>query len=476
MLSLFNPNRFSAGVTSPKREPDDRTEYERDYDRILFSAPVRRLADKTQVFPLEKNDSVRTRLTHSHEVSNLCRSLATQLLRKNAGAFGPNIAQDQVPVIAASVGLAHDLGNPPFGHQGEASIQRWFKTRPDLFLADGGELSEQQKQDFRSWEGNAQALRLLTRLQVAKGSFGLDLTFASLAALMKYTVPSIGRSEKKECHPALKKFGYFSADQANAEKILASVGLVSGKRHALAYLMEACDDIAYSVIDIEDAIKKGLVSINDLLVAIESAGPMFADIAKGVGGKVNELRTEQRPTADVNEIGSQYYRTFTIHHMMNSVADAFLRERDRILSGDFPHGLLDAATCSPLCKALKSFAREHAYNAPSVKKLELEGDTLLQGLMSYFWRAIEECSLDRKKRREVRLAVKAPEPTPFGQFVYSHISRNYVASFEAELGTDPTPINARYHQLLLLTDMVSGMTENFAIDLFAMFREVHDGA
>jgi dGTPase len=403
--------------------------------------------------------------------------LATQILRKNASAFGNADVKEQVPVIAAAAGLAHDLGNPPFGHQGEAAIQRWFKNRPGIFEVgkDVISLSEQQQQDFLFWEGNAQALRLLTRLQVAKGSFGLDLTYATLAALMKYTVPSTGRGEDKGCHPAQKKFGYFLSDQATAENILAAVGLGPGRRHVLAYLMEACDDIAYSVIDIEDAVKKGLVSINDVLVAIENAGDAFAGIVKGVRDKVTELRSEGRQTADINEIGSQYYRTFSIHHMVNSAAEAFLRNRDAVLSGDFPRGLVDASSSSALCKQLKKFAFEHAYNAPSVKQLELRGDNLLRGLMDYFWRAITECSLNKKEHPELCVALDTPEPTPFGQFVYSHISRNYVGSFNSELGTTPTAVHARYHQLLLLTDMVSGMTENFAIDLYRKFRGVHDG-
>lgn len=161
-----------------------RTEFERDYDRILFATPTRRLADKTQVFPMEKHDSIRTRLTHSHEVSNLARSIGVRLAFEHAETvFGSDHESLQVkrnvPALLAAVGLAHDLGNPPFGHQGEVSIQQWF--------GEGG--AGDVDIDFQEFDGNAQTLRLLTRLQVLNDQFGLNLTLGTLAALTKY--PSV---------------------------------------------------------------------------------------------------------------------------------------------------------------------------------------------------------------------------------------------------------------------------------------------
>lgn len=231
-----------------------REEIERDYDRILFAAPTRRLADKTQVFPMETNDSVRTRLTHSHEVSNLARSIGVRLVYNHREeVFGQDAdelkVERRVPALLAAAGLAHDLGNPPFGHQGEQTIRRWiqdrrscedFKRCPDIA-------------DFSEFDGNCQTFRLLTKLQILNDKFGLNLTCATLAALMKYPVFS---EDKK----GFKKFGLFHSERDVAKEVWEQTGLAEGIRHPLVYVMEACDDIAYSVIDAEDTVKKGYAS------------------------------------------------------------------------------------------------------------------------------------------------------------------------------------------------------------------------
>jgi len=160
-----------------------RLEIERDYDRLLFASPTRRLADKTQVFPLDSNDSVRTRLTHSHEVSNLCRSIGTRLAYDHTELFG-DIKRDDltrsVPSLLAAIGLIHDLVNPPFGHQGAKVICSWFKSNEEKIINDV------VHDDFKKFDGNAHTIRLLTRLQVLSDDYGLNLTYATLAALIKY--------------------------------------------------------------------------------------------------------------------------------------------------------------------------------------------------------------------------------------------------------------------------------------------------
>jgi dGTPase len=205
-----------------------RTEAERDYDRILFATPTRRLADKTQVFPMEVNDSVRTRLTHSHEVSNLARSIGVRLAFEHADAvFGPEheklVVKRNVPSMLAAVGLAHDLGNPPFGHQGEHAIQQWFQE---------GNVGEDVAIDFKEFDGNAQTFRLLTRLQVLNDQYGLNLTLGTLAALIKY--PSVYGSADKG---GFKKFGIFRSEQQIANEVWEHTGLRPGIRHPLAYVM-----------------------------------------------------------------------------------------------------------------------------------------------------------------------------------------------------------------------------------------------
>ncbi len=238
----------------------NRTESERDYDRILFSTPLRRLADKTQVFPLEEHDSIRTRLTHSYEVSNLARSIGVKLAFEHAEeVFGSQHNEFQVernvPSLLAAVGLAHDLGNPPFGHQGEIAIQEWFQ---DHFKCQPKHVSDEP--DFLKFDGNAQTFRLLTRLQVLNDEFGLNLTLGTLAGLVKY--PSIYGSENKG---GFKKYGVFQSEANIIHEVWEHTGLHEGVRHPLAYVMEACDDIAYSIIDAEDIVKKGYASFYDLM-------------------------------------------------------------------------------------------------------------------------------------------------------------------------------------------------------------------
>lgn len=452
----------------------NRTEFERDFDRVLFSAPVRRLADKTQVFPLEKNDSVRNRLTHSHEVSNLCRSILTQLLRAKPQYFkDAKLDAIDISTIGATVGLAHDLGNPPFGHQGENAIGRWFKKNEKmLFTAKNGSFNAAQKNDFINWEGNAQTFRLLTRLQTSKGEYGLDLTAATLAALIKYTGPS--DKADKNGDVANKKFGYFQADVDNFKTVIESTELVIGKRHPIAYIMEACDDIAYSVIDIEDAIKKNLVSINDVIIAIKNTGK-YKDLIKLIEEKVKDVRTTDKSPSEINDIGAQYYRTFTIDYMVQSVIQACKTNKSKILAGTLNVSLIEKSKCGKLCKRLKDFAYENAYTSSSVKELELKGDNLLHKLLNYFWRSIQECSLNSVDLKHLKEKVETKEKTPFGEFVYSHISKNYVNSFMGALKNVSTGAETRYYQLLLLTDMISGMTENFAIDLLEKFERLDDG-
>ncbi|MBV2082223.1 MULTISPECIES: dGTP triphosphohydrolase [Pseudomonas] len=228
-----------------------RFEIERDYDRILFSAPTRRLADKTQVFPLDNNDSVRTRLTHSHEVATLARSIGLRLVYEYEGIFegagSSEFIQRSIPALLAAIGLVHDLGNPPFGHQGEYAIRNWFLTNKAKVF--GG--NSKDAFDFVHFDGNAQTLRLVSKLQILNDQYGLNLTYATLAALIKYPVSTSSIDKEK-----WKKQGYFSSEEKIVSEVWEETGLSEGVRHPLTYIMEACDDIAYSVLDAEDTVKK----------------------------------------------------------------------------------------------------------------------------------------------------------------------------------------------------------------------------
>jgi dGTPase len=465
--SLWSTSRRSPG--RPGGSADVRTPFEQDFDRLLFSTPVRRLADKTQVFPLEKNDSVRTRLTHSHEVSNLAKSIGTRLIRTQPDVFGDSDeVRNAAPTILATVGLAHDLGNPPFGHQGEAAIARWFKYNAKLFdeyrprtkteEKDFVPVSPSQRTDFTKFEGNAQALRLVSRLQNTSGPAGLNLTAATLAALMKYPVAS---NETDDNKAIVKKHGYFDSETDVVTWIREESGLRAGQRHPLTWIMEASDDIAYSVLDIEDAIKKGLVSAEDLLAFLRRTFRVT-----DLGGLVTQLSDDFKQADEkvfslsrVREIKATYIRTRLVERLVSGAANTYLQNRDAIRTHTWALPLLECdSNESKLCLALKSFARVHAYQSANVLELEFNGALIINRLMDDMWEAIT----DRKKFAERGSRRQGPKAA----YVYSLISDSYRWHFEQ----DDSALCVRYKELQLLSDMISGMTDGYALDLYERIR------
>lgn len=475
--SIWSNCRKTAGRQGkPDGDGDPRTPFEKDHDRLLFSTPVRRLADKTQVFPLERNDSVRNRLTHSHEVSNLARSIGIRLLRTDATVFGDSDeARSAAPVILATVGLAHDLGNPPFGHQGEVAIAGWFRDNDRLFdqFRPGTERSEpdfvpvpeEQRADFTRFEGNAQGLRLVSRLQNTLGTSGLNLTAATLAALMKYPVAS---HEIDRGVPSARKHGYFYSEEDVVEWIREQTGLRAGQRHPLTWVMEASDDIAYSVMDIEDAIKKGLISAEDVLAYLRGEFRVT-----DLGGLINQLTDDFRRADEavfslsrVREIKATYLRTRLIARLVSGASRTYLESKDSILGFGRVEPLLGCGTdASRLCAALKRFARVHAYNSADVLELECVGSRVIQQLMDAMWHAISE--------RERFTELDSRRTDPRAGFVYSLISDSYRWHFERE---SADRLTTRYKELQLLGDMISGMTDGYAMDLHRRIRRIDSHA
>lgn len=472
MTSLYSERRLSALIKgempTARKEGDERNHFETDFDRILFSAPIRRLADKTQVFPQEIDDSVRNRLTHSHEVSNLCRSMVLQISRKcDANPFGCDAKLDTVIPVITAIGLAHDVGNPPFGHKGEVAIGNWIKDNIKNGKAYKGswqKLSKPMQQDLLKWEGNAQAFRLLSKLQLAKGNMGLDLTATTMAALMKYTGPS--DKTDKRAHPAKKKFGFFQDDLEVAKKVLSEVGVKMGERHPLAYLMEACDDTAYSVIDIEDGIQKKLVSLNDLIVILkqpdhnDKQDPVSLSVAERLEQKIEEMRKDDRKLSEIDEIARQYFRSFAIGEFVVAATKTYIQNKDEIIAGSFSSDLISSSPAAEFCNKLKGFAFQNIYLARDVVRLEVNGANVLHSLMSYYWQAI--FNNFTKDKDDVSF---------FDKYVYEHISRNYRAISERAIKSAATE-NHLYYQLLLLTDMISGMTEDFAERTLEHFKSL----
>lgn len=432
-----------------------RDEMERDYDRVLFATPTRRLADKTQVFPMETNDSVRTRLTHSHEVSNLARSIGVRLVYDHREeVFGQDAeklkVERRVPALLAAVGLAHDLGNPPFGHQGEQAIRRWIKGKKKSKDFNCSDIT-----DFSQFDGNCQTFRLLTRLHILNDEFGLNLTCATLAALMKYPVFSKD-VKKEEDMKRYKKFGLFHSEKDIAQEVWDQTGLEEGRRHPLVYIMEACDDIAYSVIDAEDTVKKGYASFVDLVDYLnskencedEKTNNMTKKAVKDVLKKNNEFKKAslKLSPSEINELSMQMFRVKAIAVMIESATATFVQHVGRMLTGevDSKFVIIENSEAADLCKRLKKFDMKYGFHHPDVLRLELKGNNHIDFVMEAFWRGITNRN----------------GTDPFANYAYGKISENYRRVYE---NSETKSLSDKLH---LLCDQVSGMTESYLVSVY----------
>ena len=436
-----------------------RLEAERDYDRILFANPTRRLADKTQVFPLEVNDSVRTRLTHSHEVSNLARSIGVAISHDYAEeVFGKGHAELQVsrkvPSILAAIGLAHDLGNPPFGHQGEVAMRNWFRS-DSCYPEPDNSKDEQEKihSDFLNFDGNPQTFRLLTRLQILNDDFGLNLTYGTLAALVKYPWFSTSDTNKR-AHDT--KFGVFESERNVVEDVWQNTGLSEGVRHPLTYIMEACDDIAYLVMDAEDTVKKGCASFYDLIAHLKpsNSDPVIDRVIEYSQGKNREFRGSGSLSAsELNEISMQMFRVISISELIKAATSTFVSNIESIMNCEVEAGfeLMEKSSGSILCESLRSFDRRNGFQDKSVLRLELEGNNYITSTMDMFWHAI------------------TMSKSPFSTYATAQISENYRRAKTRSNQSD------YYKNCQLIADSMAGMTDGFLIlthnDLNSLYRK-----
>jgi dGTPase len=443
---------------------EHRSVFQQDYDRLLFSTPVRRLADKTQVWPMDENDGVRTRLTHSHEVANLARSIGTRaymglpqcfIEQKSKVSLGETIQ----PLLLAA-GLGHDLGNPPFGHQGEAAISTWFKNREDWIFShvkkDGGDLEQPVPEklwpEFTDFDGNPQTLRLLSKLQTHIDGVGLDLSAATLAVGLKYSVCVSNRIDNSA---VAKKAGYFESEKDVVSWIREKTNLKEGQRHPLTWIMEACDDIAYSVLDVDDVLKKGIMSPDDVFVILRRKLPNHPTVEK-LRARFDIVENKDLVPEIQRDIKIQYLRALLIEALIDHASTTYINSCDAIFSFEHKDALMDD---SPLCEQLKEVARLNAFSHSAVLRAEAMGAVAIDGLMSVLWEAISERK-HQSKLRSKRLSARA-------KYVFSLISPNYIEQAVVSNTSHSEPAShLRYCELRLLTDMVSGMTDTFAIRLW----------
>lgn len=446
---LLNPDRRRK---SDKEDADVRVEFQRDYDRSIFSTPIRRLQDKAQVFPLEPNDSVRTRLTHSHEVSCVARGIALGAILKEPLSKLEEKERLAIPTIAATAGLLHDLGNPPFGHAGEEAIQDWFKLN-DSFLDPLGDRNEQMAQDFLRFEGNAQTIRLVTRLQVLKDFYGLNLTYGTLSACCKYVAPSnASTEERKKGHS--KKPGFYLSEAATIKQIREATG-THAARNPITYMVEAADDLVYATVDLEDAVAKDVLTWPQVCESLTEAAKnnsVLVAILKGIeeGANPNKLALP-RKHLDVTQ--AQIFRTKLITHCVDKVVDAFFANYDKIMAGTFDGDLVSASEASTLIKACKDVAYERVYFTAENTKLEVLGRKVISDLLSLFWEGAKDYN-------------PGAELKGFAKKIFNLTSTNYRLvcdeAFKDAKGNEP---KRHYARLQLVTDYVCGMTDTFACSL-----------
>lgn len=408
---------------------DVRSDYQRDYDRIVYSSAFRRLQDKTQVFPLAESDYVRTRLTHSIEVSCVGRSLGTLVGEKVIKRDGKaQVAPQDFGNIVAAACLAHDIGNPPFGHSGEEAIAAWFKGDGRAFTEG---LTDGERNDLEYFEGNAQGLRILTRLQNAIDNGGLQLTYATLATFAKYPASSRHmNAEEKSTAVSEKKFNYFQADAATFEQVATSVGLRRKRddawcRHPLAFLVEAADDICYRVIDLEDGHRLGRVSF-------EETERLLKPIAFHNGDK------PYYKTVDEEKDRVEYLRAIAINNLIYSAVQVFDKNYEELIVGELEEDLMSLSEFSQNLSEIKSVSRQKVYATPSVLHIEAAGFGILGGLLE----------------RVVPAVVDDKPTSPAAKKMRELISPQYLKR------------STRYERLLAATDYISGMTDSHALTLY----------
>jgi dGTPase len=434
-------------LLSPKRKgqkpgvsaESSRSAFEQDYDRIIFSHPFRRLQDKTQVHPLPEHDFVHTRLTHSLEVSSVGRSLG-----KRAGEIilqrHPELSRDfslfDFGAIVAAAALAHDLGNPPFGHAGEDSISDFFLHHPGG-LRFKSEVTDTQWHDLIKFEGNAQGFRILN-----KEEYGLRLTFACLGAFTKYPCashfPARDKSRKSQ-----KKYGFFQSEIEAFKEVASDLDLLpSGDhawcRHPLAFLVEAADDICYSIIDMEDGCRLGLLTFEETV-----------DLLSGI----------LRDKLDKNKLGSTkdlnqklgVLRALAIGELIDACIEVFLSHEKGLLDGSFDQALTDLCVFHDSLSEISKVSIARIYHAKHVVEIEASGHQILPGLLEEFTEAGVHIISNKHSRKYNNLRLLLPP------------------DIASSISARPADV---YQMLRSVTDFISGLTDRHALSLYRRIKGI----
>ncbi|WP_427911611.1 dGTPase [Ramlibacter sp. MMS24-I3-19] len=472
-------------------------EAESDRGRLIFSAPFRRLQQKAQVFSLEPNAAVRSRLTHSIEVSQIGRFIADLVVERLTADVQAAVDTLQARALVTFVEVAclmHDLGNPPFGHFGEAAIADWFRTRgPEVLrsVLSGANLSvpdpdvESALADFVEFDGNCQGLRIAALLQWNDDPYGLNLTYTSLASYLKYLrAPNFQIDHPDKRRPFRKKAGFFSTEAALVQKIWTHFGIDPGapRRFPLAYIMEAADDIAYCISDLEDSIEKGLLTslkvFQDLAAQWNSIGSPFAGTT--LAGQLSQILAKAADPSAPDISRFTIFRTSLSRVLCVAASDEYVSKHEEILTGR-PSGLIARGTPGgEMLEMLKAYCREHVYHAASIERKELAGLAAVRGLLDHF-ACLLKCS---DSRFEATLDGQDKDPSGRSLLVerklLSIFPERYKLAYQhassSHTGNSATAALARWNlRAHLVTDFISGMTDDFALWSFQMLSGIRTG-
>lgn len=451
--NCFSPKRY--GIENGNN--DIRTEYERDWDRIIFSSPFRRLQNKTQVFPLPEEVFVHNRLTHSLEVASIGRSLGkiigkkiSQIEKIQNNDLARAFYKNGLKNVISSACLAHDLGNPAFGHSGEEAISKYFKKRDTEKAEDidfKNNFSPQEWNDLTTFEGNANALRILTMQQHGRLKGGFRLTYSTLGSIIKYPCESLA-SNKKILHR--KKYGYFKIDEDVFLDIAKELNLIADhvesktvfKRHPFVYLVEAADDIAYNIIDFEDAHRLGILTYEEVsatFLKIIETNPQ--ENVKHIKAQANSL------ILDKNE-SLAYLRAKSINTLIYKCSDVFWENRKQILKGKYNTSLIqDIPELKDIMDEIEKVSIEKIYNARKVIELEIAGFRIMSRLVEDF---VTSALTEKDKRDKEQNKILGLLPK---QYYFEESS-------------------SAYTKVMHILDFISGMTDLFALKLYRKLRGI----
>lgn len=463
-------SRGSSNKNKYLKNTDLRSEFEKDYHRIIGSASFRRLQDKTQVFPLDKSDFIRTRLTHSLEVSSFAKSLGQNigeniLLYKKDSGFTPRMKEDICSILQCA-GLIHDIGNPPFGHFGELAIREWFERNLPVLKFHGKPidqiLTERMREDLYHFEGNAQALRLVSKLHFLVDEHGMNLTYALLNTIVKYPVAS-DEIDPKSGNIKDKKLGYYLADAEIFREIQEATG-TNGRRHPLTFILEAADDIAYKTADIEDAFIKGFISYHKLLEELTELQVMYG---KSDANTFNParlldelyLRGKDKHVEDPEEYAIKNWIVRVQGFLINCATYGFTSNYNEIMAGEYEHDLFYHTFAEKLMDMLGDLAFREVFTSDTIYRMEVAEATMIDYLMDRFVSAV--IKYDDKEEKMGTLDIR----------MVSFISSNYKNAyhFQAQGKSDEERL---YLRLLLVTDYICGMTDSYAKRLYQELKAI----